>query len=64
MDEWYVQDASYPKKYSVANGTPLNPLFEQINRENTVITSLDDHWDLDATADDNEAYEIEQDLSE
>ncbi len=64
MDEWYVQDASNPNKYPVVNGTPLNPLFEHMNRENASVTSLDDHWDLDATADDNEAFEIEQDQSE
>lgn len=64
MDEWYLQNELYPNKYSITNGTPLNPLFERSKQENTTAASLDDHWDLDATADDNEAFEIEQDQSE
>jgi hypothetical protein len=59
MEEWYIQDhLSNPKR---PMGTAINPVIDQMNRPGQTVTSLDQDWDMEAAADDNEAYSIEED---
>ncbi|HJV45693.1 MAG TPA: hypothetical protein VJ824_08185 [Bacillota bacterium] len=59
MDEWYIQEPLNRRLL----GTPLNPLFDQLKDRGRTITCLDQNGELNAAADDNEAYEIDQEDS-
>lgn len=56
-DAWYIQDSLTAKPVRKA-GKPFTNYADYA--ETSLINQVDDEWDLDASASDNESYELEQ----
>jgi hypothetical protein len=62
MDERYIQDRT--RETNPMLGTAINPVIDQMNSGQQAMAGEDEGWDLEAAADDNESFSIEEDRIE